>query len=96
MARANPTPPHPTLTKPNQAQPNPNPTPKKPKPKQGGMKKEVAREVLKQWEGTGGDPKSLRKLFLRQSAVPALATTVQTLVDAAAAYSIATSAVFFV
>jgi hypothetical protein len=60
------------------------------------MKKEVAREVLKQWEGTGGDPKSLRKLFLRQSAVPALATTVQTLVDAAAAYSIATSAVFFV
>lgn len=63
----------------------------------GGMKKEMAQEVLKKWEEAGGDtdPNTLRKLFLRQSAIPAVATIIQTLVDAAASYSIYTSAVFF-
>jgi hypothetical protein len=100
----------------------------------GGVKKEMAQDVLKEWESAGQDPKALRKLFLKQSAVPAVATTVQvglffrgrraagkdlkrrvlgsaaarearplltrarppqTLVDAAAAYSIFTSAIFF-
>jgi hypothetical protein len=43
----------------------------------GGVKKDMARDVLKQWESAGQDPKQLRKLFLKQSAVPAVATTVQ-------------------
>lgn len=64
----------------------------------GGLRKDVAQEVLKKWEeagADGGDPGALRKLFLKQSAVPALATSIQTLFDGAAAYSIFTSAVFF-
>ncbi|KAI8469257.1 MAG: hypothetical protein J3K34DRAFT_470080 [Monoraphidium minutum] len=64
----------------------------------GGVKKEVARDVLKKWEeaGVGGDdPKALRRLFLQQSAYPIAGTLLQTLIDAAAAYSIFNSALFF-
>jgi hypothetical protein len=46
----------------------------------GGVKREMARDVLKKWEeagADGGDPKTLRKLFLKQSAVPALAAGIQ-------------------
>lgn len=49
----------------------------------GGVDRETARKILKRWEEAGagagrdGDPAALRKLFLKQSAVPALATLIQ-------------------
>ncbi|KIZ07677.1 hypothetical protein MNEG_0269 [Monoraphidium neglectum] len=63
----------------------------------GGIKKEVAQQVVKKWEeaGVADDPGALQKLFLKQSAVPIFGTVLQTLIDAAATYSIWTSALYF-
>lgn len=57
-------------------------TPPSPSPSrgvQGGISKGLAQEVVKKWDdaGVGGDPRELRKLFLRQSATPILGTALQ-------------------
>lgn len=63
----------------------------------GGINKALAQEVVKKWDeaGVAGDPRELRKLFLKQSATPILGTVLQTLIDAAATYSIFQSSLFF-
>ena len=49
----------------------------------GGVDKKVAQAVIKKWQEAGGgggadaDPAVLRKLFLKQSSVPLLATLIQ-------------------